>query len=60
LIPDPSKPQIIRKLFPEDIEDISTLITLRKEVLTLHVGFSQAVANLISREKSTTVKTEKL
>ncbi len=59
-IPDPSKPQIIRKLFPEDIEDISTLITLRKEVLTLHVGFSQAVANLISREKSTTVKTEKL
>lgn len=59
-VPDPSKPQIVRKLFPEDIEDISTLVILRKEVLNLHVGFSQAVANLVSRKEPTTAKAEPL
>jgi len=56
-MPDPGNPLIVRALFPGDIEEIGTLFTLRKEVLNLHVGFSQAVARLTSNEK-TTAKTK--
>jgi len=59
-IPDPAKPQIVRKLFPEDVEEIATYIKLRSEVLNLHVGFSQAVAGLISQKKQTAAKSETL
>jgi len=58
-LPDPGNPLIARKLFPEDIEEITTYLTLRKEVLTLHVGFSQAVARLVSDKKQATAKKEK-
>ena len=42
-MPDSSKPQIVRKLFDGDIEEIMTRINLRKEILQMHVGFSKAV-----------------
>lgn len=41
--PDPTKP-LTRKLVEEDIEEISTRITLRMEVFKLHTDFLQAVA----------------
>ena len=44
IIPDPSKPHVIRGLIEEDIEEISTRIKLRAEVWKLHVGFLKAVA----------------
>jgi len=33
-----------RKLFPGDVEEVRTYLTLRREVLKLHVGFSSAGA----------------
>ena len=42
-MPDASKPQIVRKLFDGDIEEIMTRVNLRKEILRMHVGFSKAV-----------------
>jgi len=42
-IPDPSKPQIIRALFDQDIEEIQTRLKLRLEVFKLHTDFLQAV-----------------
>ena len=41
IVPTPSAPNIVRKLFPEDIEEVSTLSTLRREVFTLHTGFTK-------------------
>lgn len=39
--PNPQNPGIVRPLMPDDIEEVSTLFELRKEVLDLHMGFSQ-------------------
>jgi hypothetical protein len=39
-VPTPSVPNVVRNLFPEDIEEIGTLSFLRREVLKLHVDFS--------------------
>lgn len=49
IVPDPAKPQIVRGLIDDDIEEISTRIQLRKEVFGLHSDFLKAVG------KSTTV-----
>ncbi len=37
IIPDPSKPNVMRSLIDDDTEEISTLFRLQKEVLALHV-----------------------
>jgi len=42
--PDPRNPQIDRPLTPDDIEEVSTMLALRSEVLHLHTGFSVAGA----------------
>lgn len=42
IIPDPKRTQVIRALISEDIEEIATRLTLKWEVLKLHVDFSQA------------------
>ena len=42
IIPDPSKPNVHRKLLSEDIEEVVTRIKLRMEVFELHTGFSLA------------------
>lgn len=40
--PDPSKPEILRKLIEDDIEETATRVHLRDEVFALHTGFSIA------------------
>ena len=37
--PDPRNPGIMRALIEGDIEEIATLVTLRQEVINLHVSF---------------------
>jgi hypothetical protein len=39
IVPDPERPQISRALVESDIEDVTTRLTLRKEVLKLHLDF---------------------
>lgn len=48
IMPDPTKPHVIRNLIEEDIEEISTRIKLRAEVWKLHTGFLKAVVHSIS------------
>jgi hypothetical protein len=43
-IPEPSRPQVVRPLFDGDIEEIRTSVMLRKEWLTMHLGFLMADA----------------
>jgi hypothetical protein len=40
-VPDPRNP-LPRPLFPDDIEEVMTLLKIRKELLELHLGFSLA------------------
>ena len=40
IIPDPSRPMVKRALVEDDIEEVTTLLRLREEVLSLHTGFS--------------------
>lgn len=40
VIPDPTKPMIRRPLVDNDVDEVSTLLLLRSEVINLHVGFS--------------------
>ncbi|WP_174055459.1 hypothetical protein [Rhizobium rhizogenes] len=42
--PNPENPAIVRLLMEDDIEEVKTLFQLRKEVLGLHLGFSQAAS----------------
>lgn len=39
VMPNPATPNVIRPLFDGDIEEVSTLITLRRQILGLHVNF---------------------
>ena len=48
IMPDPTKPHVIRNLIEEDIEEITTRIKLRAEVWKLHTGFLKAVVHSIS------------
>lgn len=41
VIPDPRNP-LPRKLFEEDVEEVTTLLELRKRLLDMHFGFSLA------------------
>jgi hypothetical protein len=40
IVPDISRPQVRRALIEDDIEEVATLLRLREEVLSLHLGFS--------------------
>jgi hypothetical protein len=40
--PDPQRPEIVRGLVEDDIEEIATRVMLRSEVIKLHVNFSGA------------------
>jgi len=44
IIPDPKKPNVMRHLIPEDIEEASTKFQLRKEIFSLHTDFFTAGA----------------
>lgn len=48
IMPDPSKPHVVRALIDEDIEEITTRIKIRAEIWKLHTGFLKAVAPSIS------------
>ena len=41
-LPDRARPDVIRPLDDDDVEEVKTLLLLRSEVIELHVGFSIA------------------
>ncbi|KAG0735300.1 hypothetical protein G6F65_016843 [Rhizopus arrhizus] len=44
-------PTVTRALVADDVEEVATLLTLRKEILGLHMDFSMAVAQSTSGSK---------
>ena len=50
IMPDPSRPNVIRNLIEEDIEEVTTRIKLRAEVWKLHTGFLKAAAPSLLKE----------
>lgn len=44
VMPDPSKPHVLRKMIDEDTEEVATRIALKTEVWKLHTDFLKAVA----------------
>lgn len=46
--PNPAKPEVVRGLIADDIEEVVTRLQLRKAVFDLHVDFSQAAATSTS------------
>lgn len=46
-IPDPKRPDIKRALVESDIEEVVTRLSLRQEVLDLHLGFFKAAVQSI-------------
>lgn len=44
-------PTVTRRLVPDDIEEVATLLNLRKQVLALHMDFSMAVVPSTSGSK---------
>lgn len=54
--PNPEKPEIVRNLIEDDIEEVKTRMKLRMEVLELHTGFSVTAA--LSKLKPTTTAVE--
>lgn len=47
-IPDPSKPEVVRGLIDEDIEEVATRLELKKSVWELHTGFFSLGGNSTS------------
>ena len=43
-VPDPTRPEVTRALIEDDIEEVSTRLSLRKDILSLHIDFFTAVA----------------
>lgn len=39
VMPDPARPEVVRHVIEDDIEEIATLVKLRREVFELHTGF---------------------
>ena len=58
IIPDASNPMVVRPIMEmaDDIEEVSTLFFLRKEVLELHLGFS--IADKLSTSALSATKKE--
>ena len=54
VIPNKRDKRVVRALFEEDIEEVTTLLALRKEVLELHLGFSLAAKLSTSRTSAAT------
>lgn len=59
IIPDPSKPQIVRNLIEEDVEEITTRLKLRAEVWALHADFLKAVAPSLMQTAAVTAAANK-
>lgn len=43
-MPSPERPEIVREIFEEDIEEVATHLYLKAEVFDLHTGFSTAAS----------------
>jgi hypothetical protein len=43
-VPDPTRPEVTRALVEDDIEEVATRLSLRKDILSLHIDFFTAVA----------------
>lgn len=56
IMPDPTKPHVVRNLCESDIEEIPTRIKLRMEVWKLHVGFFKSADLLGSVAKGSASK----
>ena len=54
IIPDATRPQVVRALITDDIDEIATLLHLRKEVFALHVDFSKLAAPWMSASAAST------
>lgn len=52
ICPDPKRLNLVRGLVPDDIEEISTRVMLRKEIVELHVNFSRLVKLSKSQSQS--------
>lgn len=46
IVPDPKAPTFSRDIIEEDFEEVATLLTLRKEVLRMHVNFTMNAGRL--------------
>jgi hypothetical protein len=60
MVPDPSRVEVTRPLnMPggdgDDIEEVSTLITLRREVFNLHAGFFMKKLRSMFGDRSSTL-----
>lgn len=55
IVPDPKRPEVVRSLDEEDVEEVATLLLLRSEVIEIHTGFSIAafLSNLGKAASST-------
>lgn len=42
ILPDPSNSNVVRPLIEDDVEEVGTLLLLRKEILALHLDFFTA------------------
>jgi hypothetical protein len=51
IMPSPSVPSVVRPLIDDDIEEITTLIKLRKEIWDLHTDFLHAGTDSTSVSK---------
>lgn len=47
-VPDPSRPNVMRPLIEDDIEEVATRLKLRKELLALHIDFFAIAARSTS------------
>lgn len=56
IMPDASKPMVVRALIDDDTEEVNTILRLRDEVFNLHVGFS--VAGFLSKAWNEPTKPE--
>lgn len=56
--PDPRKPEIVRPLVEEDIEEVQTRLRLRLEVFQLHTGFSMTGSGLITAPSASPLPVE--
>lgn len=56
IMPDPTKPHVVRALIESDIEELTTRVKLRMEVWKLHTDFLQAVAPSISASSKAAAK----
>jgi len=54
-IPDPSKPDFMRKDFEGDIEEIPTIFQLRLAIFSLHLNFSTAAGTSTSTAAASTL-----